>query len=121
MPMDDYMLTVFCLVDDLLTTLHLDHVRQRGFAPQLCDSEILTIELIGEFLGLDQDTQLFWYFRRHHADAFPKLRHVHRTTFLRQAANLWAVKQRLQQHLEVLPFDWVRKRIQRVGILNIQL
>jgi hypothetical protein len=99
MTLDDYMLTVFCLVDDQLTTLHLDHVRQRGFAPRLPDSEVLTIELIGEFLGFDQDTQLFWYFRQHHADAFPGLRHVHRTTFLRQAANLWAIKQRLQQHL----------------------
>jgi hypothetical protein len=99
MTLDDYMLTVFCLVDDQLTALHLDHVRQRGFAPLLHDSEILTIELIGEFLGFDQDAQLFWYFRRHHAVAFPNLARVHRTTFLRQAANLWAVKQRLQQHL----------------------
>ena len=71
MTLDDYMLTVFCLVDDQLTTLHLDHVRQRGFAPQLADSEVLTIELIGEFLGFDQDAQVFWYFRQHHADAFP--------------------------------------------------
>jgi hypothetical protein len=93
------MLTVFCLVDDQLAALHLDHIRQRGFAPQLHDSEVLTIELVGEFLGLDQDAQLFWYFRRHHAGAFPGLRRVHRTTFLRQAANLWAVKQRLQQYL----------------------
>jgi hypothetical protein len=99
MTLDDYMLTVFCLVDDQLTALHLDHVRQRGCTPQLADSEVLTIELVGEFLGLDQDARLFWYFRQHHADAFPKLRQVHRTTFLRQAANLWAVKQRLQQHL----------------------
>jgi len=93
------MLTVFCLVDDQLTTLHLVHLRRRGFAPELADSEVLTIELVGEFLGLDQDAKLFWYFRHHHADAFPGLRQVHRTTFLRQAANLWAVKQRLQQHL----------------------
>lgn len=99
MTLDDYMLNVFCLVDDQLTALHLDHVRQRGFAPRLHDSEVLTIELVGEFLGLDQDVQLFWYFRRHYADAFPGLRHIHRTTFLRQAANLWAIKQRLQQQL----------------------
>jgi hypothetical protein len=99
MTLDDYMLHVFCLVDDQLATLHLDHVRQRGFAPLLHDSEALTIELVGEFLGLDQDAQLFWYFRCHHADAFPNLVRVHRTAFLRQAANLWAVKQRLQQHL----------------------
>src|SRR5437588_1641022 len=99
MTLDDYMLRVFCLIDDQLTALHLDHVRQRGCAPRLSDSEVLTIELVGEFLGFDRDAQLFWYFRRHHAAAFPRLRQVHRTTFLRQAANLWAVKQRLQRHL----------------------
>jgi Transposase DDE domain len=97
--LDDFILTVFCLVDDAMTELHLDHLRQRGFAPRLYDSEVLAIELVGEFLGFDQDTQLFWYFRRHHATAFPRLRQVHRTTFVRQAANLWVAKQRLQQHL----------------------
>jgi len=99
MTLDDYILTVFCLVDDQMTALHLDHLRQRGFAPRLHESEGLTIELVGEFLGFDQDAPLFWYFRRHHAAAFPQLRQIHRTTFLRQAANLWAVKQRLQQQL----------------------
>jgi hypothetical protein len=99
MTLDDYMLNVFCLVEDQLASLHLDQVRQRGFAPRLHNSEVLTIEIVGEFLGLDQDARLFWYFRQHHADAFPQLRHTHRTTFLRQAANLWAVKQRLQRSL----------------------
>jgi hypothetical protein len=99
MTINDYMLNVFCLIDDHLRTLHLDVVRQRGPAPVLHDSEVLTIELVGEFLGFEHDAKLFWYFRQHHADAFPKLRQIHRTTFLRQAANLWVVKQRLQQKL----------------------
>jgi len=34
---------------------------------------------------------------RHYADWFPALRRVDRTSFARQAANLWAVKQRLWQ------------------------
>jgi hypothetical protein len=93
------MLTVLCLVDDQRRALHLDHVQQRGVAPQLADSEVLTIELVGELLGFDQGAQRFWYFRQHQAYAFPRLPQVHRTTFLRQAANLWAVKQRLQHHL----------------------
>jgi len=99
MTLDDYILTTFCLLDDLLTGLRLDDVRQRGPRPLLHDSEVLTLEIVGEFLGFDQDVQLFWYFRRHWAEAFPGLRQLHRTTFVRQAANLWAVKQRLQRHL----------------------
>src|SRR3712207_6989308 len=52
-------------------------------SPTLSDSEVLTIEVVGEFLGLDEDTQLFAYFRRHYAHFFPDLRRVHRTTFAR--------------------------------------
>jgi len=48
---------------------------------------------------MDEDTQLFAYFRRHYAHFFPNLRQVHRTTFSRQAANLWKVKERLWQEL----------------------
>ena len=68
-------------------------------APILADSEVLTVEITGEFLGLDTVRGLHRYFRRHFGHLFPGLRTVHRTTFLRQAANLWAVKQALWQHL----------------------
>jgi hypothetical protein len=60
---------------------------------------VLTIECVGEFLGIDTDSGLYQYFRRHWGDWFPALRHIHRTSFLRQAANLWAVKGRLHRHL----------------------
>jgi hypothetical protein len=68
-------------------------------APILADSEVLTIECVGEFLGIDTDLDLYQYLRRHWGDWFPALRQVHRTTFVRQAANLWAVKHHLHQHL----------------------
>jgi hypothetical protein len=99
MTIDDFILTVFCLVDDLLKQLHLQNVRQRGPQPKLHDSEVLTIEIVGEFLEIDKDCKIFWHFRRYHADAFPGLRHIDRSTFVRQAANLWVVKQKIHQHL----------------------
>lgn len=79
--------------------MNLDPLRQRGPDPAMADSEVITIELVGEFLGLDRDSRLFWHFRQYHAGEFPGLRCVHRTTFARQAANLWRVKQLLQRHL----------------------
>ena len=68
--------------------------RVRGSGPQpiLADSEVLTIECVGEFLGIDTDKGIYEHFRRHYCDWFPALGRVHRTTFTRQAANLWAVK-----------------------------
>jgi hypothetical protein len=73
--------------------------RSRGPAPVLADSEVLTMELVGEFLGLDQDQALYRYFQKHYQAFFPSLGRVHRTTFVRQAANLWGVKERLWQRL----------------------
>jgi DDE family transposase len=92
-----FIVAVFCLIDDRLKDL--GRFRARGPAPTLSDSEVLTIEVVGEFLGLDEDTQLFAYFRRHYAHFFPDLRQVHRTTFARQAANLWKAKELLWQEL----------------------
>jgi len=86
------------LVDDALdTVLAGQRLRQRGPMPILADREVLTIEVVGEFLGLDQDTALYNHFRRYHAELFPALPTVHRTTFTRQAANLWRIKERVWQ------------------------
>lgn len=87
---------MFCLIDDTIN-LHLaqQRLRQRGPRPRLADSEVLTIEVIGEYLGLSQDKAIFDHFRRHYGHFFPALAVVHRTTFVRQAANLWKLKEAL--------------------------
>jgi hypothetical protein len=90
------LVTVYCLVDEWLAGRRL---RQRGPKPILADSEVLTIECVGEFFGIDTDKGLYEHFRRHWGDWFPALGRVHRTTFVRQAANLWAVKAQLRQQL----------------------
>jgi hypothetical protein len=86
MDLSTFIAAVFCIIDDRLKDL--GRLRGRGPAPTLCDSEVLTIEVVGEFLGIDEDTELFAYFGRHYAHFFPNLLRVHRTTFSRQAANL---------------------------------
>jgi hypothetical protein len=90
------LITVYCLIDDWLGGRRL---RQRGPQPTLSDSEVLTIECVGEFWGIDTDKGLYEHFRRAWGDWFPALGRVHRTTFTRQAANLWAVKAQLRQQL----------------------
>jgi Transposase DDE domain len=91
-----FITAVFCLTDDWLDGKKL---RQRGSRPELADSEVLTMEVVGEFLGIDTEKGLYEHFRRYYAEWFPALKGVHRTTFCRQAANLWAVKEMLWKHL----------------------
>lgn len=99
MDLESFTIAVLCLVEELLADLPAGpdwvRVRTRGPAPTLADSEVLTMEVVGEFLGHDRDVAIRDYFRREHPDWFPALGRVHRTTFVRQAANLWAVKERL--------------------------
>jgi hypothetical protein len=94
--LNTFIVAVFCLIDDRLKGRS---IRQRGPSPKLSDAEVLTLEIVGEFLGIDTDKGIYLFFRRHYAGWFPALDELHRTTFLRQAANLWKVKERLWQEL----------------------
>jgi hypothetical protein len=101
--LESFTIAVYCRIDELLDELQVDpdwrRVRTRGPAPVLADSEVLTLEVVGEFLGLDQDMAIYQYFRREHPDWFPALGHLHRTTFVRHAANLWVVKEQVWRRL----------------------
>ena len=99
MDLSTFIISVFCLIDDRLKDRR---VRQRGPSPKLSDSEVLTMEIVGEFLGIDTDKTICRFFRRHYGEWFPTLGEVHRTTFARQAANLWKLKEGLWQELLAL-------------------
>lgn len=99
MDITTYLVSIFCLVDDFLKG---KVIRQRGVAPRLWDSEVLTMEVVGEFLGIDTDSGQYAYFRAHFGAYFPALLQVHRTTYARQGANLWRIKESLLQYLSSL-------------------
>ena len=103
MDLSTFIVSVFCLIDDRVEDRAL---RARGPLPKLSDIEVLTIEVVEEFLGMDIDEAIFRHFGEHYGEWFPALAEVHRTTFARQAANLWTVKERLWQELFALaPLD----------------
>lgn len=107
MDLDDLIITWFCLIDEgLQVTLDGKRLRASGPPPTLADSEVLTMEVVGEYLGLEHDTAIFAYFHRHYPHFFPALVHLHRTTFVRQAANLQVMKDRLWQWVrDQIPYD----------------
>lgn len=100
MDRDDFIITVYCLVCQHYQAVcaTLPHrLRRGGFEPELTDEEVITIELCGEYFKMNTDKDLFAYFHTHYAHFFPRLQE--RTRFVRQAANLWQLKARLQQRL----------------------
>lgn len=95
---EEFIIAVFCCVDDLLKEITQQQpVRRKGFAPALADSEVITMEIVAEYQGIDADQAIWKYFRRHWLALFPGLNS--RSAFVRQAANLWQYKELLQQLL----------------------
>lgn len=95
---DEFIIAVFCCVDDLLLAITGGQpLRSKGFAPTLSDSEVITMEIVAEYQGIDTDKGIWQYFQRHWQSWFPHL--TSRSTFTRQAANLWQYKERLQKSL----------------------
>jgi hypothetical protein len=98
MPLEEFIIHVYCLVVAYLKKLlGSKKLRKRGPQPQLTDGEVITMEIVGEFLGYPEDKALWEYFKTHWLHYFPKL--GTRETFIRQAANLWWTKEQIQKHL----------------------
>lgn len=98
MDRDIFIITVYCLVVDHFAALASSFkLRRGGFPPALSDQEVITMEICGEFFHLHKDKHLFAYFHHHYLHFFPNLND--RTSFLRQAANLWQVKAAIQKRL----------------------
>jgi hypothetical protein len=101
MDRDYFIILVYCLVCEHYRAVIANHsLRQRGFAPALSDEEVITMEICGEYFGFSQDEAIYAYFRSHYQHFFPDLKD--RTLFVRQAANLWWIKARIQYRLTVL-------------------
>ena len=60
MSIEDFIIMVFCIIDDELEKmLQGKKLRQRGRIPSLTDSEVITMEIVGEFLGKDCDKSIW--------------------------------------------------------------
>lgn len=96
MSKENFVIWVFLLVEEFVKSL--GKIRKCGFDPGLSDAEVITIEIVGEFFNIGSDKEIFWYFRSHWLHFFPDLT-CDRTTFSRQSANLFRVKQMMHQHI----------------------
>ena len=95
MSVEDFIIAVFCLVDaELKKITHIKPLRSRGFEPKLSDAEVITMDIVGEFLGKDTDAGIWRYFKNHWLPWFPGL--GSRTNYVKQSANLWRIKQEIQ-------------------------
>jgi hypothetical protein len=88
--MEYFIIAVFCKIDELLKEITVSQkVRAKGFEAALSDSEVsevMTMEIVAEYRGIDTDVGIWQYFRDHWQAWFPNLKS--RSIFVRQATNL---------------------------------
>jgi len=98
MDRDDFIIAVFLVVCEHYKAIQKQYrLRRGGFTPALTDEEVITMEICGEYFKLACDKDIFAYFHTHYLHFFPKL--TDRSSFVRQAANLWQVKAAIQKRL----------------------
>ncbi len=60
----EFIISVFLIIEQFYSAIVIQPLRSRGFPPALSDIEILTIQIVGEFLGLDSDKNIWFYFKK---------------------------------------------------------
>ena len=104
MTLEEFITQTYCFVDDYLQKMNLCHVRKRGERPDLSDAEVITIEIVGEYLGHGSDKAIWSYFKNHWSHFFPHVRC--RTSFSQQSANCHEIKKKLQKSVsDILSVD----------------
>jgi hypothetical protein len=97
---EDFVIATYCLIEDELYPAFCQaygRPRRAGFAPRLSDSECLTVEVVGHFLGYSTQKQLYEQMHDRWGAWFPALHD--RVAFGRQCANLWQVKAWMQRRI----------------------
>ena len=99
MDLDSLIIAVFCLVDDTLRRSRRTLAPARPAPHALATRKCSNVEVVGEYLGLTATRRCSPTFAATTRISSRRLATVHRTTFARQAANLWRVKEALWQRL----------------------
>lgn len=103
MPIEEFIISVYLMVDKYYAQIVTKPLRRSGFPPKVSDSEIICMEIVGEFLNMDQDKQIWQYFKNNWLSWFPTLGSY--PNFAKQCTNLWHVKQLIQERLSESEID----------------
>ena len=101
---EDFILTTYVIIDELYHQFALPEVAKRRHVldAKLSDSEIITISLCGELLGVDSENAWFSFVKKNYRHLFPRL--CSRSRFNRTRRALMQTTELLRQKmLSVFP------------------
>ena len=73
MSIHEFIISVYLIIEEFYSIVVTHPLRGRGFPPALSDVEIITMQIVGEFLELDSDKNIWKYFKHNWLEWFPKL------------------------------------------------
>mgnify|MGYP007125790461 FL=1 len=85
MSIEEFIIFVYLIIEELYLIVVDQPLRTRGFPPAVTDVEIITMQIVGEFLSLDTDKSIWMYFKNNWLEWFPKL--GSNTNFCKHCAN----------------------------------
>ncbi|NBX74969.1 MAG: IS982 family transposase [Proteobacteria bacterium] len=88
-----------CVDDKIEDILKGKKIRRRGYKPALSDSEVISMELIGEYLSIDTTKGIWCYFKTHWQGLFPRI--GSRSQFDKQSSNTFGLKRELLKRLQL--------------------
>ena len=97
----DLFTIIFTIVDDIYNDIIPISIRNRRNIKdsKLCDSEIITISIVGELLTIDSENAFFSLLSREYSKLFPKL--GDRTRFNRTKRNLHSVINEIREYISL--------------------
>ena len=81
-------------------------VCKSGYSPISADSEIISMLIIGEFVGISDNKKIWLYFKSHYLSYFPNLELVRYRIFNKQATCLWYVIRIIHSKLLTKIGEW---------------
>ena len=61
MSIHEFIISIYLIIEELYLLIVKKPLRTRGFPPALSDIEIITMQIVGEFLSLDSDKNIWIY------------------------------------------------------------
>jgi hypothetical protein len=112
----DLCTAVYVLVDDLYRAVVAPHDHRPGPRSAFTDSEVITLTLVAELIGLDEETRLLAYVRRNHRALFPLL--PERSRYNRRRRQLTEATNRIRGALADLALARLEPEERAPGVID---
>lgn len=74
MQVEDFIIATYIFVEKYYNIVANNlTLRSRGEMPALSDVEVITMEIVGEYMSFGSDKQIWFYFKTHWFHYFPKI------------------------------------------------